>query len=323
MSETVLVPESVLEAVRDEIWEGLNRALPEVSPKYFYDRCGSELFEQITELDEYYPTRTERGLLERWAPALMERLRPASLMELGAGSAQKTRVLLDAMAQHVPGGHFVPLDVSGDFLAETARQLHLEYPGLEIIPEVADFTAHFQLANPLLRPALIALLGGTIGNFEAAEAVALLGRTRTMMQQNDTFLLGVDLRPGPGKTVEELEAAYDDDQGVTAEFNLNILNVLNDQAGTDFPLDAFRHRAFYDPTGGRIEMHLVATRAVDVQIPERGRVSFAKGESMRTEISSKYDRRTIEAMFGRAGLRMTNWLTDDRGRYALVLGVPV
>lgn len=322
MSDTVLLPDSVIEAVRDDLWEGLNRPLPEVSPKYFYDQRGSELFEQITELDEYYPTRTERRLLERWAPSLIDQLKPRALMELGAGSAQKTRILLDAMADQLPGGRFVPLDVSGAFLEQTALELRQEYPGLEILPEVADFTAHFQLANPLLRPALIALIGGTIGNFEPDQAVSLLRRTRALMQPGDSFLLGVDLRPGPGKSVEELEAAYDDQEGVTAEFNLNILNVLNDQAGTNFPLDGFRHHAFYDPVHGRIEMHLVASRPVDVLIPERGSISFARGDAMRTEISSKYDRASVEAMFGKASMRMTSWLTDERARYALALGVP-
>lgn len=322
MSELQVLPGIDRRALLDEIWEGLNRATPELSPRFFYDERGSELFEEITRLDEYYPTRTETALLRRWARPMIERFRPAALLELGAGSARKTRILLAPLEEIVPGGRFVPLDVSGDFLERTAAEVRREFPRLEVVPEVADFTARIALSHPLPRPALFAFLGGTIGNFAEDEAADLLRRVAERMEPGDHFLLGVDLRPGPGKTREELEAAYDDAAGVTAAFNLNMLSVLNAAAGTDFDPDEWEHLAFYDDVHGRIEMHLRARHGVEVTVPDRGVVRFEAGSTIRTEISSKYDRRTVDAMFDRAGLRLTDWLTDDRGRYALVIGAP-
>ena len=323
MTEGVeVVPGSDRDALADEVWEGLRRDVPELSPRLFYDERGSELFEQITGLDEYYPTRTETALLERWSGPIVERLRPAALLELGAGSARKTRLLLSHLAREVPGARYVPLDVSADFLERTAATLRSEYPALEVVPEVADFNSEIVLSHPLPRPALFAFLGGTIGNFAATAGTDLLRRLAARMNPGDHLLLGADLRPGPGKTREELVAAYDDARGVTAAFNLNILAVLDAAIGTDFDLDDWRHRAVWVEDEGRIEMHLVAVRDVDVAVPERGLVRFAKGDAIRTEISSKYDRATLESMFDRAGLRVTDWLTDARDRYALVIGRP-
>lgn len=309
------------EVMRAEVVEGLRREPKELSPKWFYDRRGSELFEEITRLDEYYLTRTERALLERWVPRWVEALRPASLVELGAGSARKTRVLLDAMTEEGSGELFVPLDVSDDFLRETARRIRSEYPGLDVSPEVADFTEALDLSSPLCRPVLFALLGSTIGNFLPGPAVRLLGRIRAAMEPPDALLLGVDLRPGPGKPVELLERAYDDAGGVTAAFNLNILRVLNRELGADFDLDGFRHRALYDPDEGRIEMHLVSLRPQVVRIPgTQEPLTLAEGESIRTEISTKYDRPAVESLFREAGLAMEAWRPDPDGLFALVLG---
>ncbi len=321
MSDAATLPTSVREAVLDEIWEGLNRPVPELSPRFFYDRRGSELFEQITRLDEYYPTRTETALLERWAGPMMERLRPAALLELGAGSARKTRILLKAMEELLEGGRFIPVDVSGDFLKDVARELERDFPHIHVVPEVADFTAPFQLAHPLPHPVLVALLGGTIGNFTPDAAVRLLGSIAARMTNDgDRFLLGVDLRPGSGKTKAELEAAYDDALGVTAEFNRNMLRVVNRLVGADFLPERWCHHAFYSEEHGRIEMHLIAEGAQTVVLPERGRIDFAAGAGIRTEISAKYDRPSVDALFARAGMRVTDWLTDSRERYALVLG---
>lgn len=309
-----------VQALRDEVWAHLTRAPRQLSPKWFYDTRGSELFEAITELPEYYPTRTEQALLESWAPGFVERLAPRVLVELGAGSARKTRVLLDAMLAQRADARYVPVDVSADFLEDTARVLRSEYPSLTVTPAVADMSRAFRLPPELPGPALHALLGSTLGNFLPGPAARLLGRVREGLRPGDAFLMGADLRPGPGKSRAELEAAYDDARGVTAEFNRNILTVLNRDAGTDFDPGAWRHHAFYDDTEGRIEMHLVAERPQAVRVPGRGRVAFEAGESIRTEISAKYDRPTVEGLFAEAGLELAEWVADDRARYALAVG---
>ncbi|HEX2091236.1 MAG TPA: L-histidine N(alpha)-methyltransferase [Longimicrobiaceae bacterium] len=302
-----------------ELREGLSRPQKELPPKYFYDVRGSELFEAITRLPEYYLTRTERALLERWMPAWMDALRPRSLVELGAGSAAKTRIVLDAMRAAGSAERYVPVDVSAEFLAGTAERLRAEYPGVEVVPAVADISAEFHLPRDLPRPTLHAFLGSTLGNFAPAEAVALLGHVRRAMAEGDRFLLGVDLRKEPAR----IEAAYNDAAGVTAEFNRNMLRVLNREAGADFDVDAYEHRAFYNRREHRIEMHLVASRPQAVTVPGVGTIRLYAGESIRTEISCKHDRASIAAMFSAAGLAVAEWETDPEGLYALVLARPV
>jgi len=305
--------------VPDEILRGLARPQKELPSKYFYDHRGSELFEEITRLDEYYLTPTEQRLLERWAESWVAAIRPSILVELGAGSARKTRVLLDAMEGRRPGSLFIPVDVSEDFLVATAERLRAEYPELQIEPEASDFTAPLDLYLDDARPVMVALLGSTIGNFDREAAVELLAHVRTVMAEGDAFLLGVDLRPGPKKPPERLERAYDDPAGVTAAFNRNVLRVLNREFGSDFEPGAFEHRAFYDADEGRIEMHLVARRDQVVTFPGQAPVPLRAGESIRTEISCKYDREVVDDLFGRAGLRVREWREDDEGLYALVL----
>ena len=305
-----------------EVRAGLARAQKELSPKYFYDHRGSRLFEEITRLPEYYLTRAERSLLAAWAPRLAERLRPRTLVELGAGSAEKTRLLLDAMRRAGGAdGAYVPIDVSAEFLAETAARLRAEYPRLRVTPAVADVTERLELPRPLARPALFAFLGSTIGNFTHDEAVALLRRVRAEMRPpaGDRFLLGVDLR----KDVGVIEAAYNDARGVTAEFNRNVLCVLNRELGAGFDPALFAHRAFYAGAEHRIEMHLVAARAHDVDVPGIGAVHFRAGESIRTEISCKYDRPSVAALLAASGLALELWITDDAATFALVLATPV
>jgi L-histidine N-alpha-methyltransferase len=302
-----------------EVMEGLGRAQKEISPKYFYDARGSELFDEITELPEYYLTRVERGLLERWVPEWAREQGPRSLVELGSGSARKTRILLDALE---PGALFVPVDVSEAFLHDTADRLRSEYPRLLIEPRVADIALGFGLPDGLPHPALFAFLGSTIGNFTRPAAVRLLSRVRSHMTAADHFLLGVDLRPGGEKSVADVEAAYNDARGVTAEFNLNALQVLNRELGADFDPAAFRHLAFYDAEEGRIEMHLTSVESQIVHVPGGGGVFFREGETLRTEISCKYDRAAVEGLLAPAGLRVSGWQEDPRGFYALVLGSP-
>jgi L-histidine N-alpha-methyltransferase len=296
---------------------GLCRAQKELPPKYFYDERGSELFEEITRLPEYYLTRTERALLERWMPEWVWEIGPRSLVELGAGSAEKTRIVLDAMRQAVGFGAYVPVDVSADFLDATALRISAEYPTIETVPLVADMTADFDLPADLPRPTLHAFLGSTIGNFAPDEAVALLASVRRRMHPGDAFLMGVDLRKDPAT----IEAAYNDAAGVTAEFNRNMLRVLNAAAGADFDVNAFEHRAFYHRELHRIEMHLVPSERQTVTIPGIGTIEIDAGESIRTEISCKHDRASVEAMLAGAGMTLTRWATDDAGLYAILTAI--
>lgn len=321
MSETQGAPATAVDTMRHDVVLGLRRPQKEISSKYFYDTRGSELFEEITRLPEYYLTRTERRLLAEWVPRWFEDVRPAALLELGAGSATKTRILLDAMDELGTGHVFAPLDVSDEFLRETAERVGHEYPTFDVRPLVADFTDEVPAPRDLPTPAVWALLGSTLGNFSSEGAVRLLSRVRAAMRPSDVFLMGADLRPGAEKSVEALESAYDDEAGVTAAFNLNVLEVLNRELGADFDPGAFRHRAFYEPTRGRIEMHLVATRPQTVTIPGEDPVRFEEGESVRTEISCKYDRDSLEAILGAAGLSLREWASED-GFYAILLAVP-
>ena len=300
-----------------EVAAGLSAPQKELPPKYFYDHRGSELFEEITRLPEYYQTRTERTLLETWMPALISELGTRSLIELGAGSAAKSRVILSAMRRHGRTGFYVPIDVSASFLTLTAARLRHDFPGLAVEPIVADITEDFTAPQELPRPALFAFLGGTIGNFYPPAAIRLLSRIRAAMSPSDRFLMGVDLR----KDVGRIEAAYNDAQGVTAAFNRNMLLVLNHELGSDFDTERFSHLAFYEPVNHRIEMHLVSTTEQEVRIPGVGLLHFAEGESIRTEISCKHDAASVAELFGAAGLRIESWRSDREGLFALVTGV--
>ncbi|MFN2604306.1 MAG: L-histidine N(alpha)-methyltransferase [Gemmatimonadaceae bacterium] len=303
-----------LELLRD-VARGLTQPQKELDPKYFYDEQGSALFEQITELPEYYLTRAERKLLESEIPDFIAQLRPRSLVELGAGSASKTRVILDAMTEVRSAAQYVPVDVSGEFLEESARRLRKSYDGLEVTTAVGDFSRELPLPA-IDRPALFAFLGSTIGNFDDDAAVEILANIASHMRAGDRFILGADLR----KDVATIEAAYNDDAGVTAEFNLNVLRVLNRQLGANFDLDAFRHRAFYNGDRHRIEMHLDSLEDQVVSIPHIGQIHMAAGESIRTELSCKYDRAAVNALFRRAGLCLDTWITDEDGMFALAVG---
>jgi L-histidine Nalpha-methyltransferase len=302
-----------------EVADGLALPQKELPPKFFYDQRGSELFERITRLPEYYQTRTERALLEAWMPELVARLGTRTLVELGAGNAEKSRIILDAMRAAGTAELYVPIDVSATFLSQTAARLRREYPGLLVEPVVADISAELHLPRRAPAPALIAFIGGTIGNFYPTAAIRLLTHIRDAMAPGDRFLMGVDLR----KDVAKIEAAYNDAQGVTAEFNRNMLRVLNHELGADFDPEAFEHRAFYDTVAHRIEMHLVSVRDQVVRIPGLEPVGFAARESIRTEISTKYDRDSVAALFDAAGLRIEAWPRDPATPFGLVLGARV
>ncbi|MFQ5537596.1 MAG: L-histidine N(alpha)-methyltransferase [Gemmatimonadota bacterium] len=317
--EAAASAEDARERMRSEVLAGLTRPQKEISSKYFYDEVGSRLFEEITRQPEYYPTRVEAALLRRHVPAWVERTGPRAVLELGAGSAAKTRIILDALTASRRGAVYAPVDVSADFLDETAAELRREYPGLDVRPVVADFTRDAAAPSELPRPAWVALLGSTIGNFTHDEARAILAGAAHRMHPEDAFLLGVDLQPGPCKSVARLEHAYNDDAGITAAFNRNVLLVLNRKLGADFDPEAFAHRAFYNEKEGRIEMHLVAPRKLAVRFPEGEEIRFAAGESVRTEISCKYTRPRVERLLVGSGLEVDAWAEDAEGLFALTL----
>jgi L-histidine Nalpha-methyltransferase len=302
------------EQMLSDVRVGLSTTPKQLSPKYFYDERGSELFEEITQLPEYYLTRSERALLEGRIAEIVRAVHPCSLVELGAGSATKTRIILDAMRESGCAECYVPIDVSRDFLEATAIQLRADYPDVQVIPVVSDITETFAL--PLTRsPTLFAFLGSTIGNFSRDESIGLLSYIASAMDPGDRLLLGADLI----KDQAVLDRAYNDSQGVTAEFNLNLLNRLNRELDANFPVDEFDHRAFYNRDHHRIEMHLIARRALTVAIPEIGDIQFESGETIRTEVSYKYDRRTLEEILSASGLVMESWIPADDASFALTL----
>ncbi len=298
---------------RADVLAGLSRPQKRLPAKYFYDAAGSRLFDRICELPEYYPTRTELGILGRSAPAMADWCGPDSLLiELGAGSLTKVRYLLDHLER---AAGFVPVDVSGDHLRAAARALADDYPALAVRPLVADFTAPFALPPLLARRRVVYFPGSTIGNFEPAEADALLRRVARLVGPDGGLILGVDLR----KPVGVLEAAYNDTAGVTAVFNRNLLDRINRELCGDFDPEAFRHHAFYNAERSRIEMHLVSDRRQRVRV---GPVAFdfRPGETIHTENSHKYDVRELAARAARCGLHLTATWTDERSYFA-VLGL--
>lgn len=305
-------------ALLRDVRVGLTRRQKELPSKYFYDHRGSLLFEAITRLPEYYLTRAERRLLRQWMPVLLPAMAPATLVELGAGSGEKTRLVLRAM--HDAGGtRYAPIDVSAGFLDQSAERLREDLPWLQVTPIVADFTEPLALPPLPDGRALFAFLGSTIGNLEEAAAVALLGRVRAAMRPGDRFLLGADLHTKP---VARIERAYDDAAGITAEFNRNILRVINQELGATFDPEAFEHRAPWSWPQHRIEMHLVARRDLRICVPGLGMVGLRGGESIRTEICTKYDRPLLDGMLDAAGLAIEHWCVDEADQYAILVAAP-
>jgi L-histidine N-alpha-methyltransferase len=294
---------------------GLTAKPKVLPPKYFYDARGSRLFEKITRLPEYYQTRAERGILERCAPSIVAEAKPQVLVEFGSGSASKTRVLLDAMRAAGVLRGYGPVDVSEDASRRAADSLLRDYPELRVEGVIGDFEHPRDLPFPGTRR-LLAFLGSTIGNLEEPEAVSFLSSVAAEMTPADGFLIGFDLV----KDRETLELAYNDAAGVTADFNLNILRVLNRELGAEFDLRAFRHRAFYDRQKARIEMHLESARHQTVRIGDLNLdVRFEKGETVRTELSHKYTRESAATLLAGGGLRLRRWETDEQGLFAVGL----
>jgi L-histidine N-alpha-methyltransferase len=300
-----------------EVRLGLTATPKELAPKYFYDERGSRLFERITELPEYYPTRAEREILTaRSAEIVAAAGTPGTLVELGSGSAAKTRHLLDAMRDAGSLSTYVPLDISAEITHETARALVDEYPGLAVRGLVCDFEHDLELIPAGEDGRLVVFLGGTIGNLYPDARRDFLARVAALLEPEDRLLLGADLV----KESERLEAAYDDAAGVTAEFNKNVLQVLNRELGGDFDPEAFDHVARYDGDAARMDIRLRARSEQTVRLDGLDlTVRFAAGEEMRTEISSKFTRERLEADYREAGLRPAGWFTDRAGDYALSL----
>jgi L-histidine N-alpha-methyltransferase len=287
-------------------------------PRWFYDEEGSRLFDRITELPEYYQTRTETAILRAVAAQVAALSRPEALVELGAGSCTKTRLLLDACRALGTLRSFTPFDVSEAVVHRTAHELVEEYPGLTVYGMVGDFSRHLGHI-PRLGRRLVVFLGGTIGNLEADQRAGFLAEVRALLEPGDAFLCGFDLVKDPA----ELVAAYDDSAGVTAAFNRNVLAVVNHQLAADFDPAAFDHVAVYDSVLDRIEMHLRAARAQRVAIPGAGmELDLAAGETLRTEISAKFTRATVEGCLRDASMRLTRWFTDSAERFALALAAP-
>lgn len=294
---------------------GLSGRVRQIPPKYFYDARGSELFERITGLPEYYLTRAETEILQDHALDLVAEIGAHVLVEYGSGSSVKTRLLLDAMEARGSLEQYVPVDVSEEAVHAAADILAAEYPGLQVVIVVADFDMPLDLSFAG-RPRLIAFLGSTIGNFEPQAARRFVECVAEELEPGDGFLVGFDLV----KDRRELEAAYNDAAGVTAEFNLNLLAVLNRELGADFDLGAFRHRATYEEEGARIEMRLVSERDQEVRIGALGlAVHFEAGEALLTEFSHKYTHGSALALLQAGGLHLRRWETDREGRFALAL----
>ena len=302
-------------ALRSDVLAGLTATPKTLPPKWFYDARGSELFEQITTLPEYYPTRAEREILATYAPEIANTTGATTLVELGSGSSEKTRLLLTALRDHGTLRTFVPLDVSGSALRESAAAIAADYPGLVVHGVLGDFTEHLDLL-PGTAPRVVAFLGGTIGNLVPAERAKFLASVRSVLNAGEWLLLGTDLVKDP----DTLVRAYDDAAGVTAEFNRNVLHVLNRELTADFEVDAFAHIALWDAERQWIEMRLRATRAIRAHIADLDlTVEFAEGEELRTEVSAKFRKDGVRAELADSGFELVTWLTDEQDRFALSL----
>ncbi|AKN74114.1 histidyl-tRNA synthetase [Streptomyces sp. PBH53] len=312
---TRTLPEDAADAaLRADVLHGLTVTPKWLPPKWFYDARGSELFEQITELPEYYPTRAEREILAARSAEIAAASGARTLVELGSGSSEKTRYLIEALPRLAA---YVPVDVSESALTQAGQALIEERPQLEVHALIADFTAPLTLpATP--GPRLLAFLGGTIGNLLPAERAEFLASVRALLAPGDGLLLGTDLV----KDEEVLVRAYDDAAGVTAAFNKNVLAVVDRELGADFDPDAFDHVALWDAEQEWIEMRLRSRTAQTVKVPALDlAVDFAAGEELRTEVSAKFRKEGVTGELARAGLELTHWWTDAQGRFALSLSV--
>ena len=303
-------------SLADDVLDGLTRPFKELPPKHFYDARGAELFDRICELPEYYQTRAERTILEQEADELARLTGAAELVELGSGTAAKTRTLLDALHDAGTLVRYVPMDVTEQMVRDCAAELTEEYPGLQVHGVIGDFERHLDRIPAAAGPRIVAFLGGTIGNFPPGSRRRVLREIRELLSPGDHLLMGTDLVKDPAV----LEAAYDDAQGLTAEFNRNLLSVLNRELDAAFDPQDFDHVALFDREHEWIEMrlrarrkHTTLVRALDLP------VHFEAGEEMRTEISAKFTPERLEADLSASGLELVSWLTDPDDLFALTL----
>jgi L-histidine N-alpha-methyltransferase len=314
--EVHLDADDLARTLREDVLTGLTADPKWLPPKWFYDARGSELFEQITELDEYYPTRAERQILTDRAADIARHTGARTLMELGSGYSTKTRLLLDAFTGLET---FVPMDVSPSALTAAATAIGRDYPGLRVHNVVGDLTRHLKHL-PTGRNRVVAFLGGTIGNLVPAERAAFLADVRSVLEPGEHLLLGTDLVKSPSVVVP----AYDDAEGVTADFNRNVLHVLNRSLDADFDVDGFAHVALWDAGQEWVEMRLRARWPMRVTIPGVGLVvDFAAGEEVRTEVSAKFRRAGVEHELAEAGFALDHWWTDRDGLFAVSLASAV
>lgn len=303
-------------SLRDDVERGFARSPRSLPPKYFYDGHGSELFDRICDTTEYYPTRAEAALLETHAQEIIARVRPDHLIELGSGSCRKTRHLLNAAVKLGCGAHFWPFDVCEEMLISSGRSLVEEFPELRVTALVGDYLGGLgHLPRPLGRR-LFVFLGGTIGNFSELEAHQFLLELRSHMHVGDCLLLGADRVKDPAV----LEAAYNDAAGITADFNLNVLNVINRELGADFDLSGFRHQAVYNQELSQIEMYLIAQRDQLVRVPALEReYQFRRNERLLTEISRKFSREGLEHSLTATGFQIEHHFEGGEELFSLVL----
>jgi L-histidine N-alpha-methyltransferase len=314
----VIERHEVRETLADDVRDGLARSPRELPPKLFYDERGSELFDRITTLPEYYPSRCEREILNRHAPRIIERSGAEELVELGSGTASKTRALLYAMAGQGSLARYVPFDVDESVVQACAVELTEIYPGLEVHGVVGDFGRDLERI-PAGQRRLFAFLGGTIGNLYPADRARFLERVRQLMGPGDRLVIGTDLV----KDRAVLEAAYNDSAGITAEFNRNVLRVINAGLDADFRIEAFEHVAFFDEANSWIEMRLRAKGAQTVRIDGADlELTFADGEEIRTEISAKFTRDAVERELHAAGLALDDFFTDGSALFGLAFASP-
>ncbi len=310
-----LTADDIARGLRSDVRTGLTADPKTLPPKWFYDARGSELFEDITRLPEYYPTRAEREILSARAGEIAAVTGAHTLVELGSGSSEKTRFLLDALRGAGALREIVALDVSQSALESSVAQLRTDYQGTTVHGVVGDFTRHLALL-PGSEPRLVAFLGGTVGNLLPAERAKFLAALRDTLQAGEWLLLGTDLV----KDRDTLVRAYDDAAGVTAEFNRNVLHVLNRELSANFDVDAFDHIAAWNDDEEWIEMRLRASRQLTVDLPGLDlTVTFAEGEQIRTEVSAKFREERVSAELAEAGFELTNWWTDAESRFGVSL----
>jgi L-histidine N-alpha-methyltransferase len=314
----IVEPTNHVPDLAEDVIEGLLKPPRTLPPKYFYDIRGSQLFEQITDTPEYYPTRTEDKLLANYCKDIIDKTRPDQILELGSGNSQKTRRLFNACASIDHACEYAPFDVCGPMLEETAEKLQLDYDWLTVKPLVGDYHAGLGNLPKIDGTRLFIFLGSTIGNFTPEETDIFFSEIRQTMQAGDYFLLGADRVKE--KTV--LDAAYNDAQGITADFNLNVLNVLNRELNANFKLNGFSHSAFYNESLKRIEMHLISNKSqvVSFQLLDE-QITIEAGEEILTELSYKYTFTELETIFDQCGLRMIRHYEPDNRYFSLILAV--